>query len=99
MDSRRHAVLMMVFYPFSMATIAAGFIAFILLLLEISMPVISAVVLDFYAVSVVSIYLIFRRIIADLGVRKPLLGFVLTMSALAIVLTILIVWEWLGGRL
>lgn len=99
MDSRRRAVWMMIFYPFSMATIAAGFIGFILLLIEIPMPVVAAVVLDFYAACVVSLYLIFKPVIDDLGMRKPLLGLVLTMSAFAIALTILIVWEWLGGRL
>ena len=99
MDSRRRAVWMMIFYPFSMATIAAGFIGFILLFMEIPMPAVAAVVLDFYAACVVSLYWIFKPVIAELGVRKPLLGLVLTMGAFAVALTALVVWEWLGGRL
>ncbi len=99
MESRRRAILMAIFYPFTMALIATGFIAFIMLILEVPLPVVSAVVLSFYSACAVSIYLIFRPVIRDLRARRPLLGFVLTMSAFAIVSVVLVVWEWLGGRL
>lgn len=99
MEPRRRAILMAVFYPFTMALIAVGFIAFIMLILKVPLPVVSAVVLGFYAACVTGLYLVFRPVIEDLGVRKPLLGFVLTMSTLAVASIVLVIWEWLGSGL
>lgn len=99
MEPRRHAILMAVFYPFTMVAIAAGFIAFVMLILKVPLPVVSAVVLGFYAACVTGLYLIFRPVIEDLGVQRPLLGFVLTMSAFAVTSIVLVIWEWLGSGL
>jgi hypothetical protein len=90
---------MAVFYPFTMVAIAAGFIAFVMLILKVPLPVVSAVVLGFYAACVTGLYLIFRPVIEDLGVRKQLLGFVLTMSVFAVASIVLVIWEWLGNGL
>ncbi len=90
---------MMIFYPFSVAAIASGFIGLILMLLGLSMPLIACTVLDFYAVSTVAIYFIFNRVIRDLGMQKPLLGLVITMSVFAIAFTAILLWRWMNGSL
>ena len=92
-------IMMAVFYPFTVVAIAAGFIAFILLVLKVSPPVVSAVVLGFYAVSVTCLYAIFRPVVGDLGIGVPLLGFILVVDVLAVVSIILVILEWIGGRL
>ncbi len=90
---------MAVFYPFTMVAIASGFIAFIMLILKVSLPIVSAVVLGFYAATVTCLYLIFKPVVEDLGIRGPLLTFVLTMNTFAVISIVLVIWEWSAGGL
>ncbi len=99
MEARKRAIFMAVMYPFTLAMIAAGFIGFVMLVLKLPLLAVSTAVLGFYSLCAVPLYLIFKPVIEDLRMRKPLLSFVLTMSTFAILSAILLVWEWLGGRL
>jgi hypothetical protein len=90
---------MAVVYPFTLAMIAAGFIGFVMLVLKLPLLVVSTAVLGFYSACALPLYFIFKPVIEDLQMRKPLLGFVLTMSTFALMSAFLLIWEWLGGRL
>lgn len=90
-------ILVALFYPFTIATVAAGFLAFVMLMLEIPMLAVSAVVLWFYFACAASIYLISKRVIERFGMRPLFLGFIITIGALAALSAVLFIWEQLGG--
>lgn len=97
MEARKKAILVALFYPFTIATVAAGFLAFIMLMLKLPMPAVSTVVLGFYFVCAVSIYLISKQVIESFGMQRLFLGFVLTTGVLAALSAVLFIWEQLGG--
>jgi len=96
-ESRKRAILVALFYPFTIATVAAGFLAFVMLMLKLPMLAISTAVLWFYFICAASIYLISKQVIESFGMRKLFLSFVLTISILAILSAVLFIWEQLGG--
>lgn len=97
MEARKKAILVALFYPFTIATVAAGFLAFVMLMLKLPMPTVSTAVLWFYFVCVSSIYLILKQVIESFGMRRLFLGFVLTIGVLAALSVVLLIWEQLGG--
>ncbi|KUO41659.1 MAG: hypothetical protein AVW06_00590 [Hadesarchaea archaeon DG-33-1] len=97
METRKKAIFVALFYPFTIATVAAGFLAFVMLMLKLPMPAISTVVLGFYFVCAASIYLISKQMIESFGMRGLFLGFVLIIGVLAALSTVLFIWEQLGG--
>lgn len=72
------------FYPFSIATIAAGFLAFVMIVLKIDILMVSTVVLWFYFACAGSIYLISEQALKAFGVRELFLGFTIIIGILAI---------------
>jgi len=97
LEARKKAILVALFYPFTVATIAAGFLAFAMLMLKLPMLAISTTVLWFYFICAASIYLISKQVIESFGMRRLFLSFVLTIIILAILSTVLFIWEQLGG--
>jgi len=75
---------MALFYPLSVATISAGLIAFLMILLKMDPLLTSAVTLWFYLISAVSIYLITKEALVTFGVQKIYLGLILTVGFLAL---------------
>jgi hypothetical protein len=97
LEARKRAILLALFYPFTIATVAAGFLAFIMLMLELPMLAVSAVVLWFYFVCAASIYLISKQVIERFGMRWMFLSFIITIGVLAALSAVLFIWEHLGG--
>lgn len=84
METRKWPVLLTLFYPFVLATVAAGFLAFVMILLKLDLLLIATVVLWFYFACAASIYAISKDALKALGVHKPFLGFTVTMGVLAV---------------
>jgi len=97
LESRKRAIFLALFYPFTIATVAAGFLAFIMLMLKLPMLAISTVVLWFYFICAASIYLISKQVIESFGMRRLFLSFLATIGILAILSAILFIWGQLGG--
>jgi len=97
MEARKGAILLALFYPFTIATIAAGFLAFVMIMLKVDVPTVSAVVLWFYFACVVSIYLISERALKAFGVRRFFIGFILTIGILAILSAAIFVLRQFGS--
>lgn len=96
MSERERAIFFALFYPFTIAAVAAGFLAFIMLVLKISMAAVSAIVLWFYFICAASIYLMSKQAIERLGMRRLFLGLILTISMLAILSAVLFILEQIG---
>ena len=79
------------FYPFSIATIAAGFLAFVMIVLKADFLTVSTVVLWFYFACAASIYFISERAIKAFGFRGLFLGFTITIGILAILSAVLFI--------
>lgn len=84
-------VLAAIFYPFAIASMAAGLVAFIMILLKLDLLLIATIVLWFYFASAASIYAISKNVLKILGVRKYFLSFTVTMGLLAILSAVLLV--------
>jgi hypothetical protein len=97
LSTREKAIFFALFYPFTVAAIAAGFLAFVMLVLKISMAAVSAIVLWFYFICAASIYLMSKQAIERLGMRRLFLGLILTISMLAILSSVLFILEQNGG--
>ena len=97
MEARKRITIVALFYPFTIATVAAGFLAFVMLILKLPMLAISTTVLWFYFICAASIYLISKHVIERFGMRRLFLSFVVTISILAILSAVLFIWEQLGG--
>jgi hypothetical protein len=95
LEARKRAIFLALFYPFSIATVAAGFLAFIMLMLKLPMLAISTTVLWFYFTCAASIYLMSKQVIESFGMRRLFLSFVVTIGILAILSAILFIW--MGG--
>lgn len=83
MKARKWTVLMALFYPFTMATVAAGFLAFVMIMLNLDMLLIATIVLWFYFACAASIYLISKDALKALNVHRFFLGLTLTAGLLA----------------
>ena len=97
MEARKKVILVALFYPFTIATVAAGFLAFVMLMLKLPMLAVSTIVLGFYFVCAASIYLISKQVIESFGMRGLFLGFIITIGVLAALSAVLFIWEQLGG--
>lgn len=96
MEARKGAILMALFYPFTIATIAAGFLAFVMIVLKVDILTVSTVILWFYFACAASIYFISERALKAFGVRGLFLGFIITIGILAILSVILFVLRQFG---
>ncbi len=88
--------MMALFYPFTIVTIAAGFLAFVMIVLKVDIFTVSTVVLWFYFACAASIYFISERALKAFGVRWLFLGFIITIGILAILSVILLVLRQFG---
>ncbi|MDH5442768.1 MAG: hypothetical protein OEX16_00460 [Hadesarchaea archaeon] len=91
MEARKSTILAALFYPFSIATIAAGFLAFVMIVLKVDLLTISTVVLWFYFACAASIYFISERALKAFGFRGLFLGFTITIGVLAVLSAVLFV--------
>jgi len=96
MEARKGVILAALFYPFSIATVAAGFLAFVMIVLKADILTVSTVVLWFYFVCAASIYFISERALKAFGVRGVFLGFIITIGVLAILSAALFVLRQFG---
>ena len=96
MEARKGAILMALFYPFTIATIAAGFLAFVMIVLKVDFLTVSTVVLLFYFACAASIYFISERALKAFGFRGLFLGFIITIGILAILSAALFVLRQFG---
>jgi len=97
LEARKKAILVALFYPFTIATVAAGFLAFVMLMLELPMLGVSTTVLWFYFACAASIYLISKQVIERFRMQGLFLGFVITIGVLAALSAVLLIWEQFGG--
>ena len=88
---------MALLYPFTFATIAAGFLAFVMIVLKVDILTVSIVVLWFYFACTASIYFILERALKAFGVRGLFLGFIITIGILAILSAVIFVLKQFGG--
>lgn len=88
--------MMALFYPFTIATIAAGFLAFVMIVFEADILTVSTVVLWFYFACAASIYFISEQALKAFGVRGLFLGFIITIGILAILSAALFVLRQFG---
>ena len=84
MRARKWTVLAALFYPFTIAIVAAGLLAFVMLLLKLDLLLVATVVLWFYFACAASIYAISRDALRALGMHRLFLGLLLTIGVLAI---------------
>lgn len=82
--SRNKKILIMLFYPFTLAMIAAGFTAFFILMLGFSAHLAATVALCFFAFSSSVLYFISKPAIELLNLRRVFLNFIIIGDILAI---------------
>ena len=80
----RWRVLLSLFYPLSIATVSAGLIAFLMLVLKMDPLLIGAVTLWFYFISTVSIYVVTKEALRAFGVHTFYFGLMITIGIFAI---------------
>ena len=97
MEARKGTILMALFYPFTFATIAAGFLAFVMIVIKADILTVSTVVLWFYFACAASIYFISERALKAFGFRGLFLGFIITIGILAILSAVIFVLKQFGG--
>jgi hypothetical protein len=97
LNGRERAIFFALFYPFTFAAVAAGFLAFVMLVLKVSLADVSAVVLWFYFICATSIYVISKQAIERLGMQRLFLGLIVTISVLAALSAALVIIEQIGG--
>lgn len=88
--------MLALFYPFTIVTIAAGFVALVMILLKFDMLAVSAVVLWFYFACAASIYLISKKALEMFGVRRLFLSFTIAMGIFAILSAALFILRQFG---
>ncbi|MFH1820817.1 MAG: hypothetical protein ABH852_00020 [Methanobacteriota archaeon] len=86
----RWKVLTALLYPFSIATISAGLIAFVMIVLQMDLLLIGAVTLWFYFLSAVSIYAVMKEAIKIFRVQKIFLSLIVTFGVFAVLASLLI---------
>lgn len=83
MTTRERVLLLALFYPLALAACAAGFIAFVLLLLKFPLLVVSAVVLWFYFICAATVYATSKPVLDLLGIERKFLCLVAAMATFA----------------
>jgi hypothetical protein len=96
MEARKRVLLVGLFYPLTVAMIFAGLIAVLMIILKVRMIVVAAAVFWFYWACVAAIYLMSRKLLEMLEMKKIFLGFFITTSLLTMLATILLVLDQLG---
>lgn len=77
-------LLAALFYPLTIALVAAGFLAFILLLIKVEMILVGSVVLWFYFVSILTVFLMSQKTLKIMGFYRIFLVMILSVGVLAI---------------
>lgn len=72
---------------------AAGLLAFVMILLKLDMLLIATIVLWFYFLCATSIYAISKNVLKPLGVYNLFLGFTLTIGLLAFLSTAILMLQ------
>jgi len=85
---RAKASMLMLFYPFTTALIAAGFLAFVMLVVGVRPLLTSAAMLWFLFACWVAIYALSRPALRALGFNRLFLGLTLTAGLLATALSV-----------
>jgi predicted neutral ceramidase superfamily lipid hydrolase len=93
MDKKKLVLLVTIFYPLTFVMIVAGFLAFILLLFNISFLVVGCMVFWFYFLSVAVVFSMIRKPLKMLGFYKLFLALLMAVGALAIISTVLVLME------
>jgi len=96
MEARKKVLLAALFYPLTVATVSAGLIAALMIILKVRMLVVAAVVFWFYWICAASIYVMSRKLAEMLEMKKLFLGFFVTTSILTALATISLVLDQLG---
>lgn len=84
METRKWPIIAALFYPFAIATMSAGLLAFMMIMLKLNVLFIATVVLWFYFASAASIYSISKGILKVLGVHRFFLSLTVVMGLLAV---------------
>ena len=79
----RFKILAALLYPLSTVTIAAGFLALVMIVFNIDVFLIGTVVLWFYFFSTVTIYAISKEALKAMGFNRFYVGFMVTIGVLA----------------
>jgi hypothetical protein len=96
-EAHKWQVLAALFYPFAITTMAAGLLAFVMILLKPDdLLLIATVVLWFYFASAAAIYIISKNVLKTLGLHRLLFSFTVTMGVLALLSAILLGLRILG---
>ena len=96
MEARKWPVLAALFYPFAITTMAAGLLAFVMILMKIDLLLVATVVLWFYFASAAAIYMISKNVLKALGLHRFLFSFTFTMGVLALLSAVLLGLRTLG---
>jgi hypothetical protein len=83
------------FYPLTIAALAAGFIAFIMLVLKFDMLIVSTIVIWFYFLCASSIYLISREVLKLTNAKKLFLAIVISIGTFAGLSTLILILQYL----
>lgn len=86
--TRRLEILLALLYPFTLASIAAGFLAFVMIFMKLEPPLVYASVLWFYLVCTLSIYLVTGKALKAFGLSKFFLAFMAILGLLAVLTTL-----------
>jgi len=80
------------FYPLSITTISAGFLAFVMIILEMDLLLVGTVTLWFYFVSTISIYVITKEALKKFKLQNVFLTIVGVVGSLAIIALLLLLF-------
>jgi hypothetical protein len=87
-EKKKLILFVALFYPLALALMAAGFLAFIMLLLKIDLIVVGSVALWFYFICAVLVFVVSKRVLKMLGFHGLFLVMILVAGVLASLSTI-----------
>lgn len=90
METRKWPILAALFYPFAITTMAAGFLALVMILLKLDLLIIATVVLWFYFAAASAIYMISKDVLKALGLHRFFLSLTAAVGVLALLSAILL---------
>lgn len=80
------------FYPLSITTISAGFLAFVMIVLRIDLLLVGAVTLWFYFASTISIYVITKEALKKFKLQKIFWAIMAVAGSLAVISSLLLLF-------
>jgi hypothetical protein len=89
-ETRKWPLLAALLYPFAIATVAAGMLAFVMILLGLDLLLVATVVLLFYFAASTAIYIISKDALKIFGLHRCFLGLTASMGVLALLSVILL---------